>query len=158
MKIHLICLGGLKEKYLRDAQAEYVKRLNGCCSLTLTELDPVPVPKPMSRAQIDAALSAEGQKIAAVLTKGYTVALCIEGKQLSSQQLSQKLADLAVNGTSCVNFVIGSSYGLSPEVKNAADLCLSVSEMTFPHQLFRIMLLEQIYRAYDIMGANKYDK
>ena len=158
MKIQLICMGGLKERFLRDAQAEYVKRLGGCCQLSVIELEPVTLPKGASQAQIDAALDTEGKKILSKLAKGYTVALCIEGKQCSSQTLAQKLESLPVNGVSCVNFIIGSSYGLAPAVKQAADWRLSLSEMTFPHQLFRIMLLEQIYRAYDIMGANRYDK
>lgn len=158
MKIHLICMGGLKENFLRDAQSEYVKRLNGCCQFALTELEPAALPKNAGRPQIDAALTAEGRRILEKRCKGYTVALCVEGKTCSSQEFSQKLARLAVDGVSCVNFIIGSSYGLSPEVKNAADWRLSVSPMTFPHQLFRILLLEQIYRAYDIMGANRYDK
>lgn len=158
IKIKIICVGSLKEDYWKAAVAEYAKRLSRSCALELTELPESPLPKPGNAAQIQAALEAEGEKISARLAGGYTMALCVEGKALTSEQFAAKLGGLPTQGVSVVNFIIGSSYGLSPKVKQAADYCLSVSSMTLPHQMVRVFLLEQIYRAFDILGPHKYDK
>ncbi len=158
MKIRIVCVGGLKESYLRQAEAEYRKRLSPFCSLEITELAAEPLAKPGNDAQIAAALEAEAERILPKLEGGATVALCIEGKERSSREFAQLLAEITARGCGCLHFVIGGSCGLSPRVKDAADYRLSFSPMTFPHQLFRILLLEQLYRAYDILGRDKYDK
>ena len=157
--VNIICLGRLKESYLRDACKEYEKRLKGYCALKITELEPILLPGEPSEKQIANALEKEADMIEKKLSaNALTVAMCIEGKQLSSVKLSEKMADAAVQGRSAINFIIGSSYGLAPRIKSLADIRLSMSEMTFPHQLARVMLLEQIYRAYTILSGTHYHK
>ena len=159
MNVRIICLGKLKEQYLRDMCAEYVKRLGAYCKVSVTELTPERLPDVPSQSEIKAALEKEGKQILSKTEKGdVVIALCIEGKMLSSEQLSEKLGGFALGGASCVDFVIGSSCGLSDEVKGRADFRLSMSPMTFPHQLARVMLLEQIYRAFSISAGSKYHK
>lgn len=158
IKIKVICIGSLKEDYWKAAVAEYAKRLSKSCALELIELPETPLPKPGNAAQIKASLEAEGEKISARLTGGYSFALCVEGKAFTSEQFAAKLGDLPTQGISTVNFIIGSSCGLSPKIKQTADFCLSVSAMTLPHQMARVFLLEQLYRAFDILGPHKYDK
>ena len=157
--INIVCLGRLKEDYLRAACKEYEKRLGGLCRLTISELDPVSLPQNPSEKQIEDALHREGEMIEKKLCKNaVTYAMCIEGKQRTSEHLAAELEKSALSGKSAVNFIIGSSYGLAPEIKAAADYRLSMSQMTFPHQLARVMLLEQIYRAYSINAGSKYHK
>ena len=157
--ITILCLGKLKEPYLRDAAAEYQKRLGAFCRLQITELTPERLPDAPSDAQIAAALEREAAALDAKIPSGAAVvALCIEGEQMDSVKFSRKLEDLAVRGFGGVVFVIGSSYGLSPRIKQKAQLRLSMSAMTFPHQLARVMLLEQLYRAAQIAGGGKYHK
>lgn len=157
--ITLICLGKLKESYLRDAVAEYSKRLSAFCRLKTVELIPCRLSDDPSQAEIDRALGEEGRSIlAAVPDSSFVCAMCIEGKKLSSEELAAKIEDCGVRGFGNITFVIGSSYGLSDEVKRAASLRLSMSDMTFPHQLARVMLLEQIYRAFRINNGGKYHK
>lgn len=159
MNIKLICLGKLKERYLRDMCAEYEKRLGSMCRFTLTELVPERLPEDPSSAQIAAALSKEAKGILACVSPGdKVIAMCIEGKMLSSEQLSERLEQYAVSGSGNVDFIIGSSFGLAPEIKQRADMKISMSPMTFPHQLARAMLLEQIYRAFSISSGSKYHK
>lgn len=155
--IQLLAYGKLKEPYLRQAAAEYEKRLSRYCTFKCTELEPVALPEKASEKEIAAALEKEGQQLLK-RKKGFCIALCIEGKMLDSVQLSQKLAEAAVGGDSTITFFIGSSYGLSEAVKRAADLRLSMSPMTFPHQLARVMLYEQIYRSFQIQSGSKYHK
>lgn len=155
--IQILAYGKLKEKYLRDAAAEYEKRLSRYCTIKCTELEPVALPEKASEKEIAAALEKEGQQLFKRM-KGFTIAMCIEGKMLDSVQLSEKIAQTAIGGDSTITFLIGSSYGLSPEVKRAADLRLSMSPMTFPHQLARVMLYEQIYRSFQIQSGSKYHK
>ena len=157
MNIILIAVGKLKEDYLRKACAEYIKRLGRYCSFELHELEECRLSDSPSEKEIAAALKKEGAQILK-LAKGMVIPLCIEGKQLSSPQLSERLSDAGVNGHSTVTFIIGSSFGLAPEVKDKADLRLSMSPMTFPHQLARVMLLEQIYRSFQIAEGGKYHK
>ena len=158
IKITLISPGKLKEKYLRDAAAEYTKRLSRFCELNIIEPDPQKLPDHPSDALIASALKTESEKILKKIPdSAFIIALCVEGKKLSSEQFAAKTAELCAIGKPIV-FVIGSSYGLSPKVKNRADLKLSISDMTFPHQLFRIMLLEQIYRAFQINSGSEYHK
>ena len=159
MSIQLICVGKLKERYLVDACKEYCKRLGSFCRLTIWEVDEERLPDTPSDAQIQAALSLEGRRILERAHRtSLAVALCIEGKLLSSNQLAEKLQDFTVNGKSSLSFIIGGSYGLSSEVKKSCALQLSMSPMTFPHQLARVMLLEQIYRAFQINCNGKYHK
>ncbi len=155
----LLCVGRLKEAYLRDACAEYAKRLGAFCRLSVVEVEEERLPDNPSPAQIEAGLRAEGKRLLArVPSGGAVVALCIEGKEMDSPAFAAALDRLAVNGVNAVAFVIGGSWGLSEEVKVAARLRLSLSPMTFPHQLARVLMLEQLYRAMQISGGGKYHK
>lgn len=157
--INIVCVGRLKEKYLSQAVSEYAKRLSAFCRFSVTEVDEERVPENPSKAQIQSAIQAEGKRIIKKLsTNFYTVALCIEGDILSSEQFSEKLARSAVRGAGGAQLIIGGSWGLSDEVKRTADLKLSMGRMTFPHQLARVMLCEQVYRAFQIMNNGKYHK
>ena len=158
MKITVIALASLKEKYLKDAAAEYIKRLGAYCDLKIIELDPVRLPEKPSDAEINSALEREAELILKKIPAGdYVVPLCIEGKQLSSEEFSGVL-EQEMNIGRGVTFIIGSSCGLADMVKRRADLRLSFSKMTFPHQLFRVMLLVQIYRAFKICSGGAYHK
>lgn len=157
LTVNLICVGKLKEDYLRGAQAEYQKRLGAFCRLNIIELSEYKLQKEPSAAETQKCVAEEGKQIAQRLS-GYIVPMCIDGKELSSEELAKKLSDLSVFGTSEISFVIGGSYGISDEVKARADLKLSMSRMTFPHQLARVMLLEQLYRAFSINSNGKYHK
>ena len=158
IKITVIALASLKEKYLKDAAAEYTKRLSPYCDLKIIELDPVRLPEKPSDAEINSALEREAELILKKIPAGdYVVPLCIEGKQLSSEEFSGVL-EQKMNIGRGVTFIIGSSCGLADMVKRRADLRLSFSKMTFPHQLFRVMLLEQIYRAFKICSGGAYHK
>ena len=158
-RVTVLCVGKLKEKFYIDAAAEYVKRLQRHCKLELIELPEQRLPDDPSPAEIQKALRAEGDAIRERLPKGGAViALCIEGTELSSEALSKKLAQLASAGASQLTFLIGGSFGLHPRVKQRADLRLSMSPMTFPHHLARVMLLEQLYRAYQIDAGTRYHK
>ena len=158
-RVTVLCVGKLKEKFYIDAAAEYVKRLQRHCKLELIELPEQRLPDDPSPAEIQKALRAEGDAIRERLPKGGAViALCIEGTELSSEALSKKLAQLASAGASQLTFLIGGSFGLHPRVKQRADLRLSMSPMTFPHHLARVMLLEQIYRAHKINANERYHK
>lgn len=157
--IQILCVGGLKESYLREACAEYVKRLRNFCDLKIIEVDEERVPDNPSPKQIELALEKEGERILAKVPKNAEVfALCIEGKKLSSQGFADFIAYNAAMGVSHPVFVIGGSWGLSPAVKRRAMLKMSMSNMTFPHQLARVMLCEQIYRAFQIQIGSKYHK
>lgn len=159
ININLICVGKLKEDYLRMACAEYEKRLGAFCKLKITEIAPSKLPENPNSAQTDFALKDEGERILAKISQNEAVfALCIEGKELSSPALSKEVEKYAVNGFGTLTFVIGGSHGLSPNVKNRANFRLSMSPMTFPHQLARVMLLEQIYRSFMISSGGKYHK
>lgn len=159
MNINFISMGKLKESYYREACAEYLKRLGAFASAKVFEPAPVDFPQNPNRTQIDKALEQEAARIREnIRPASFTVAMCIEGKTLSSEQLAQKLEDIANRGISTVNFVIGSSFGLSEELKASADFKMSMSPMTFPHSLARVMLYEQVYRAYSIMNNSKYHK
>lgn len=158
LNIQLICIGKLKEAYWREACAEYAKRLSAFCRFSILELPESRLPETPSRAQIEAALQIEADKIVFSVGNSPFIALCIEGKMLSSEQLAEKIGSMAVNGASRLCFVIGSSFGLSESIKNAAVLRLSMSPMTFPHQMARVMLCEQTYRAFQILNHGKYHK
>ena len=154
MNIKLIVIGKLKEDYLRNACAEYIKRLGRYCTFELHELDECRLSDSPSEKEIAAALKKEGEQIKRYAS-GYIVPMCIEGRQLSSPELAEKIASAGVSGNSTVTFIIGSSFGIDPEIKAMGSLKLSMSKMTFPHQLARVMLLEQIYRAFQINTGGK---
>ena len=157
--VTLICIGKLKEQYLRDAVAEYVKRLSALCKLSIIELPAEKLSDNPSQKEIENALESEGKKILEKIPKGaYVYTMCIEGKQKTSEELSREMEDLAVRGFGSVAFIIGGSFGLSEKVKAASNYRLSMSKMTFPHQVARVMLLEQIYRAAQISAGTKYHK
>lgn len=159
MNINLIAMGKLKESYYREACAEYLKRLGAFAAAKVCEPASADLPQNPNAAQIEKALSLEAERISEYIKPAsFTVAMCIEGRELSSEQLAEKLSDIANRGISTVNFVIGSSHGLSEQVKRGADLRMSMSPMTFPHSLARVMLLEQVYRAYSILNNSKYHK
>lgn len=159
LKITLITVGRLKEQYLRDAVKEYEKRLSTLCSLKNVEIDAVKLPDNPNDSQISSALDSEAVKILSNIPNGaYVIPMCIEGKQLSSEELSQKIDTLGVSGQGSICFIIGGSYGLSDKVKSKADFKLSMSKMTFPHKIARVMLLEQIYRAFKILQGGTYHK
>lgn len=159
VSIHLFCVGKLKEKHFAAACAEYEKRLGAFCKLTITELPETRLPEDPSQAQIDAALEKEAALLFQKLPKGAKViALCVEGKLLSSQDLAAQLEKWTVEGASSLALVIGGSFGLHPSVKERAQLRLSMSPMTFPHHLARVMALEQLYRAFSINGGSRYHK
>lgn len=159
MNITVIALGKLKEKYLKDAIAEYSKRISVYGKIEIAELTPVRLSDNPSQNEIAAALTKEAEDIKKKIPNGsYVFALCIEGKEKSSEELAKTLNDAALNGKSNIVFIIGSSFGLSPEIKKLADCRLSFSPMTFPHQLMRVMLLEQVYRAFQINTNGKYHK
>ncbi|MEG2118828.1 MAG: 23S rRNA (pseudouridine(1915)-N(3))-methyltransferase RlmH [Pseudoflavonifractor sp.] len=159
LNVQMICVGKLKERFYIDGAAEYQKRLGGYCRFTLTELPEERLPENPSPAQIEAALRREGTLILQRLPKSCTLtALCIEGTLCSSEALAEKLETWAGQGRSHLAFVIGSSFGLHPDVKAAADWRLSMSPMTFPHHLARVMLLEQLYRGFKITEGSGYHK
>lgn len=158
-KVSIICVGKLKEKFYLEAAAEYVKRLQRHCKLEIIELPESRLSDTPSPAEIKKALSAEATAIRERLPKGGAViAMCIEGKTCSSEELSRRMAGFAVAGKTQLTFLIGGSVGLDEELKKQADWRLSMSPMTFPHHMARVMLLEQIYRAYQIEQGTKYHK
>ena len=157
--VHVICVGKLKEKFYIDGAAEYRKRLGAYCKLTLTELPEERLPPNPSQAQIEAALEKESAAVLAKLSKGgAVVALCVEGELLSSEALTARLNQWTGRGKNTLVFLIGSSYGMHPALKARADLRLSMSPMTFPHHLARVMLLEQLYRCFKIEEGSGYHK
>ena len=158
LKITIISVGGMKEKYFAEAIAEYEKRSSAFAQIKNINLKEEPTFDARD-AEIAAALDAEGEQILKNLPpRAYKVALCVEGKQLSSEELAKKLEKLGGEGSSTVNFVVGSSFGLSENFKQECDFRLSMSPMTFPHELARVMLFEQVYRAFSINANSKYHK
>lgn len=156
--IRIICVGKLKEQYWRDACAEYSKRLSAYCKFSIIEIDEYRLPENPSQAQIEAGLTAEGKNILAKCpASSDIIAMCIEGKTHSSEQLAVLTEKSAISSRG-ICFIIGGSFGLSDEVKSKAKVKLSMSPMTFPHQLARVMLCEQIYRAFCINNGSKYHK
>jgi len=158
-KVSIICVGKMKEKFYIDAAAEYVKRLGRFCKIEITELQEERLPENPSQAQIDAALAKEAEAIRAKLpAQAFIIAMCVEGKTRSSEELARLMADAAAQGGSHLVFLIGGSFGMHPSVKALAAVKLSMSPMTFPHHLARVMLLEQIYRGYQINAGSRYHK
>lgn len=157
MNVKLVVVGKLKERYLREGCDEYVKRLSKFCNLRLIEVDECRLPDRPSQKEVDYALANEAKTILKHC-EGYVVSLCIEGTQVSSEELAKRLETVAVNGYGTVTFVVGSSYGLDASVKSQSDYRLSMSRMTFTHQVARMILLEQVYRAFQINHHGKYHK
>ena len=158
MTINIICVGKIKEDFFSKAAAEFEKRLSRFCNLNVVSLPDKSIPENPSQAECEAVLQKEGEQIMKKIGKGdIVVAMCIEGKQLSSEGLAQKLADFQMQ-SSTIDFIIGGSLGLSDEVKKRANLKLSMSAMTFPHRIARLMIEEQIYRAFKINANETYHK
>lgn len=159
MNIQVICIGKLKEKYWEDAIKEYSKRLKRFANLEIVELKEARLPENASAKDEEKVKQLEGEEILAKIKKGtYVITLEIKGKELSSEELAKKFADLALEGKGDIALVIGGSLGLSPEVSQRADFKLSFSKMTFPHQMMRVVLLEQIYRSFKINNNETYHK
>lgn len=158
LKINIVCVGKLKEKYLKDGINEYLKRISAYAKVAITEINEDKIPANPSKAQIEKSLQREGKEIIKVLANSYPIALCIEGESLSSEQFAKRLENIQLNQNSEISFVIGSSFGLSEEVKKKCLFKLSFSKMTFPHQLMRLVLFEQLYRAFQIINNGKYHK
>ena len=158
IKITVISLGKLKEKYLREASAEYEKRLSRYCDLDIIELEPIRLSDKPSHSEIRSALEKEADMIIKKIPQGsFVYSLCVEGRQLSSEEFAEKNGDLIDSGRA-LTFIIGSSYGLCEKIKSLSNFKLSLSKMTFPHQLFKISLLEQIYRSFKINEGATYHK
>ncbi len=159
MNIKIIAIGKLKEKYWQEAVKEYSKRLGAYCSLEIIELKESLLRANASAADEEAVKRAEGEEILNRIRKtDYVITLEIKGKGLTSEALSEKIEQLGIDGHSDIAFVIGGSLGLSPQVSQRADFKLSFSAMTFPHQMMRVILLEQIYRSFKIMRNESYHK
>lgn len=160
LAVNVICIGKLKEQYWRDACAEYQKRLGAYCRFNAVELEEARLPQKPSEVEIRSALRQEAKLIAPYMSqKGtFNVALCVEAPQLSSEELSKRLDTLSASGISTVNFIIGSSFGLDEDIKKSSNLRLGISKMTLPHQLARVVIFEQIYRALSISAGAKYHK
>lgn len=159
MKITLITVGKIKEKYLKDAIAEYSKRLSRYCKLEIVEVADEKTPDNASDTVEDAIRDKEGERILKYIKEdAYVITLEIAGKMLTSEEMAEKIEKLGVQGTSHIIFIIGGSIGLGREILKRSDYALSFSKMTFPHQLMRVILLEQIYRSYRIMNHEPYHK
>jgi 23S rRNA (pseudouridine1915-N3)-methyltransferase len=159
LTVRLICVGKMKERFFIGAFEEYRKRLGAYCRFELAELPEQRLPDSPSAKEISAALDKEGAEILRQIPSGSAViAMCIEGTLKSSEQLARQVESWTLGGVSRLCFIIGGSFGLSPAVKSAAQLKLSMSPMTFPHHLARVMLCEQIYRAFTILSGSKYHK
>lgn len=158
LHIRLIATGSLKEPYWRDALAEYKKRLNAFAKIEIIELKECRLPDNPSPTEIATALEKEADAVLeALLPRSYVMALCVEGKQLSSEELAANLSGVMSN-QGALSLIIGSSHGLAPRVKAKADYRLSVSKLTFPHQMMRVLLLETVYRSLSILHGSKYHK
>ena len=159
MKIDICCVGKVKESSFRDMISEYSKRLSRYANLSILEVQDEKTPDNASATVEEAIKKKEGERLLGVINdNAYVIALAIDGKNLSSTELADKINSLGIDGTSHIQFVIGGSLGLSPEVLSRADMKLSFGRMTFPHQLMRVILLEQIYRSYRIINNEPYHK
>ena len=159
MRTNIVCVGKIKEKYLKLGIDEFKKRLSKYCKLEIIELEDEKAPENLSDKEMLIIKEKEGKKILSkIKDNSYVIALAIDGKNLSSEELAETINKLGVRGISNITFVIGGSLGLSDEVLSRADYKLSFSKMTFPHQLMRLILLEQVYRAYRINNGEPYHK
>ena len=159
MNIKIIAVGKIKEKYIQEGIKEYSKRLSRYCSLEIIEIDDEKAPENLSDKEMEIVKQKERERILSkVAQNSYVIALVIEGKQLSSEDLAKKMQDLMIDGQSDVCFIIGGSLGLSDEVIAISNFKLSFSKMTFPHQMMRMILLEQVYRGWRIIKGEPYHK
>lgn len=159
LKVSIISVGKVKDKYLQLGIDEFRKRLSRFCKLDLIEVKDEPLTDNASEKELDLVREKEGRLIASKIPEGaFVIAMDIDGQQLSSEQLASKIRDITTYGQSHIILIIGGSVGLTTEIKKRADLKLSFSKMTFPHQLFKLMLLEQIYRAFKINANESYHK
>lgn len=159
MNIRLITVGKIKEKYIQEGIKEYSKRLSRYCSLEIIEIEDEKAPENLSPKEMEIVKEKEGERILAKIPQNsFVIGLLIEGKQLSSEDLAEKIDSLMIDGVSDISFIIGGSLGLSDEVISRSNFKLSFSKMTFPHQLMRMILLEQIYRAWRIIKNEPYHK
>ncbi|MBC8590904.1 23S rRNA (pseudouridine(1915)-N(3))-methyltransferase RlmH [Wansuia hejianensis] len=159
MNINIIVVGKIKEKYMREGIQEFQKRLSRYCNLKIIEIDDEKAPENLSNKDMERVKEKEGKKILSKIPQNtFIISLEIEGKQFSSEELSKRVENLMVSGVNDMTFIIGGSLGLSEEVKTRSNLKLSFSKMTFPHQLMRLILLEQVYRSFRIMKGEPYHK
>lgn len=159
MNIDMICVGNIKEKYFTYAIKEYQKRLNPYVNLNIIEVDEYKLPNKHSENQALEGMEKEADAILSkIKDRAYIVPLCIEGKQLSSEEFAENIEKITVDGYSDISFIIGGSYGLHQKIKSKGQMKLSFSKMTFPHQLMRVVLIEQIYRAFRILKNEPYHK
>ena len=158
LQINILYVGNIKDKFFQDAVSEYEKRLSGFCKLKNIELKEEK-PKDESDTEIALVIKKEGDRLLeAIPPKSYKIALCVEGKQISSEDLAQKISEIPLSGCSEITFIIGGAFGMDERVKKAADFRLSISKMTFTHRMMRVILIEQIYRALNIAGGGHYHK
>lgn len=159
MNIDIIAVGKIKEKYIKEGIKEFSKRLSRYTKLKIVELDDEKAPENLSQRDMEIVMEKEGNKILSKIpANSFIITLEIEGKQISSEMLCKKMEDIMVGGMNNITFIIGGSLGLSQEIKNKSNFKLSFSKMTFPHQLMRLILLEQIYRSFRIMKNEPYHK
>lgn len=159
MKIKIICVGKLKEKYLKDGINEYIKRISRFATVEIIELSDEKIPENASDSVCEKIKEEEGNRILSKLKSDeYVFSLCVEGKQLDSETLAKNISDIMLKGKSTITFIIGGSLGLSDKVKSISDFRLSFSKMTFPHQLMRLILTEQLYRTFKINSNEQYHK
>ena len=157
--INIICVGKIKEAFFKDSINEYSKRLNKYCSLSITELQDEKIPNNPSEKEIIIIKDKEGQNILNNIKKdSYIICMDLKGKQFTSEEFSTKIEDISLNKSSTITFIIGGSLGISENVLKFSNELISFSKMTFPHQLFRVILLEQIYRAFKIINNETYHK
>ena len=159
MNIKIVAVGKIKEKYMQEGIKEYSKRLSRYCNLEIIEIEDEKAPQNLSKKDMEIIKDKEGGKLLSKIPQNsFIISLEIEGKEISSEDLSKKIENLMVSGINDITFIIGGSLGLSQEVRNKANYKLSFSKMTFPHQLMRIILLEQVYRGFKIMRGEPYHK
>lgn len=159
MKIRIVSVGRIKEKFMQEAIKEYSKRLSRYCNLEIIEVEDEKAPEDLSHKETEQIRNKEGEKILSKTpSNSYIISLAIEGKNLSSEELSEKIESLMIGGTNDITFIIGGSLGLSKAILQRSNFKLSFSKMTFPHQLMRVILLEQIYRGFRIMKREPYHK
>ncbi len=159
LQINIVYVGNIKDKFFKEAVLEYEKRLSSSCKLTNIELKEEKPPENANPSQIAEVIRKEGDRILnAIQGRSYKIALCVEGKQLSSEELAEKISSLPLLGYSEITFIIGGAFGMDERVKKMADLRLSISKMTFTHRMMRVILIEQIYRAMNIASGGNYHK
>ena len=158
LQINILYVGNIKDKFFQDAVSEYEKRLSGFCKLKNIELKEEK-PKDESDTEIALVIKKEGDRLLeAIPPKSYKIALCVEGKQISSEELAERISDIPLSGYSEITFIFGGAFGMDERVKKAADFRLSISKMTFTHRMMRVILIEQIYRALNIASGGHYHK